>query len=126
LSSDHESGQRLDALGGIAAILTYPIYDLDEDDDGSLVKEVPRPFPPSARSSLRSSHMERGSYHESLRSPASQTNMRHDHGPFLSESQATVEAYRDSHSISPDSRLSGTSLKNNNQPSWQRGAGYEH
>ncbi|KAK5655782.1 hypothetical protein OQA88_5320 [Cercophora sp. LCS_1] len=33
LSSDHESGQRLDALGGIAAILTYPIYDLDEDED---------------------------------------------------------------------------------------------
>lgn len=32
LSSDHESGQRLDALGGIAAILTYPIYDLDEDE----------------------------------------------------------------------------------------------
>ncbi|KAH9886185.1 hypothetical protein F4778DRAFT_487108 [Xylariomycetidae sp. FL2044] len=33
LSSDHESGQRLDALGGIAAILTYPILDLDEEDD---------------------------------------------------------------------------------------------
>ncbi|TPX16823.1 uncharacterized protein E0L32_003385 [Thyridium curvatum] len=33
LSSDHESGQRLDALGGIAAILTYPIVDLDEDED---------------------------------------------------------------------------------------------
>lgn len=33
LSSDHESGQRLDALGGIAAILTYPIYDLDEDEE---------------------------------------------------------------------------------------------
>ncbi|KAI1451168.1 hypothetical protein F5Y02DRAFT_412810 [Annulohypoxylon stygium] len=33
LSSDHESGQRLDALGGIAAILTYPILDLDEDED---------------------------------------------------------------------------------------------
>ncbi|EOO02882.1 putative translation factor protein [Phaeoacremonium minimum UCRPA7] len=31
LSSDHESGQRLEALGGIAAILTYPILDLDED-----------------------------------------------------------------------------------------------
>ena len=34
LSSDHESGQRLDALGGIAAILTYPIPDLDEGDEG--------------------------------------------------------------------------------------------
>ncbi|XXH04476.1 hypothetical protein Hte_010892 [Hypoxylon texense] len=33
LSSDHESGQRLDALGGIAAILTYPMLDLDEDED---------------------------------------------------------------------------------------------
>ncbi|CAJ2506603.1 Uu.00g077890.m01.CDS01 [Anthostomella pinea] len=33
LSSDHESGQRLDALGGIAAILTYPMLDLDDDDD---------------------------------------------------------------------------------------------
>ncbi|KAI0887661.1 uncharacterized protein GGS22DRAFT_157802 [Annulohypoxylon maeteangense] len=33
LSSDHESGQRLDALGGIAAILTYPMLDLDEDGD---------------------------------------------------------------------------------------------
>jgi protein pelota len=33
LSSDHESGKRLEALGGIAAILTYPIYDLDEDEE---------------------------------------------------------------------------------------------
>ncbi|OTA95649.1 hypothetical protein M434DRAFT_393500 [Hypoxylon sp. CO27-5] len=33
LSSDHESGQRLDALGGIAAILTYPMLDIDEDED---------------------------------------------------------------------------------------------
>ena len=33
LSSDHESGKRLDALGGIAAILTYPMFDLDEDDE---------------------------------------------------------------------------------------------
>ncbi|KAK0704583.1 hypothetical protein B0H67DRAFT_498151 [Lasiosphaeris hirsuta] len=33
LSSDHESGERLDALGGIAAILTYPLYDLDEDEE---------------------------------------------------------------------------------------------
>ena len=31
LSSDHESGQRLDVLGGIAAILTYSFPDLDED-----------------------------------------------------------------------------------------------
>ncbi|PBP25745.1 hypothetical protein BUE80_DR003353 [Diplocarpon rosae] len=37
LSSDHESGKRLDGLGGIAAILTFPLEDLDdgsdEDDD---------------------------------------------------------------------------------------------
>lgn len=33
LSSDHESGQRLDALGGIAALLTYPIHDLDEEEE---------------------------------------------------------------------------------------------
>lgn len=30
LSSMHESGRRLEGLGGIAAILTYPIEDLDE------------------------------------------------------------------------------------------------
>ena len=33
LSSDHESGQRLDGLGGIAAMLTYPMFDLDEDEE---------------------------------------------------------------------------------------------
>ena len=40
LSSDHESGQRLEALGGIAAILTYPIFDLDDEDgDGEAEAE---------------------------------------------------------------------------------------
>ncbi|KAK3676631.1 Translation factor pelota [Recurvomyces mirabilis] len=39
LSSMHESGRRLDSLGGVAVILTYPIEDLDEvagggDEDG--------------------------------------------------------------------------------------------
>ena len=38
LSSMHESGKRLEGLGGIAAILTYPIEDLgdggNEEDDG--------------------------------------------------------------------------------------------
>ena len=37
LSSMHESGKRLEGLGGITAILTYPLEDLDEavgDDDG--------------------------------------------------------------------------------------------
>ena len=33
LSSEHESGRRLEGLGGIAAILTFPIFDLDEDDE---------------------------------------------------------------------------------------------
>jgi protein pelota len=33
LSSDHESGKRLEGLGGIAAILTFPLEDLDEGDD---------------------------------------------------------------------------------------------
>lgn len=33
LSSDHESGKRLEGLGGIAAILTFPLDDLDESDD---------------------------------------------------------------------------------------------
>lgn len=33
LSSDHESGKRLEGLGGIAAILTFPLTDLDEDED---------------------------------------------------------------------------------------------
>lgn len=32
LSSIHESGVRLDGLGGIAAILTFPLHDLDESD----------------------------------------------------------------------------------------------
>lgn len=35
LSSDHESGRRLDGLGGIAALLTFPIIedDLDSEED---------------------------------------------------------------------------------------------
>jgi protein pelota len=33
LSSEHESGQRLNMLGDIAAILNYPMHDLDEDDE---------------------------------------------------------------------------------------------
>ena len=34
LSSAHGSGKDLDALGGIAAILTFPMADLDGDEDG--------------------------------------------------------------------------------------------
>lgn len=33
LSSDHESGKRLDALGGVAALCTFPISDLEEDEE---------------------------------------------------------------------------------------------
>ena len=34
LSSLHESGKRLEGLGSVAAILTYPLEDLDEEDAG--------------------------------------------------------------------------------------------
>jgi protein pelota len=34
LSSDHESGKRLDGLGGVAALLTFPIVEDEDDDDG--------------------------------------------------------------------------------------------
>ena len=33
LSSEHESGKRLEGVGGIAAILTFPIFDLDDEED---------------------------------------------------------------------------------------------
>jgi protein pelota len=33
LSEAHESGKRLEALGGIAALLSYPIYELDDDGE---------------------------------------------------------------------------------------------
>lgn len=33
LSSDHESGSRLESLGNIAAILTFPLEDLDDDEE---------------------------------------------------------------------------------------------
>ena len=36
LSSEHESGKRLEGLGGIAAILTYPMEDLNEEEDEEL------------------------------------------------------------------------------------------
>lgn len=37
LSSLHESGKRLEALGNVAAILTFPIEDLDEEQDEDVV-----------------------------------------------------------------------------------------
>lgn len=33
LSSDHESGRRLEGLGGIAALLTFPTVEEEEDED---------------------------------------------------------------------------------------------
>ncbi|KAF3050597.1 Translation factor pelota [Didymella keratinophila] len=41
LSSLHESGKRLEGLGGVAAILTYPLEDLDEEgeDEGGIGQE---------------------------------------------------------------------------------------
>ncbi|KAA8565870.1 hypothetical protein EYC84_009686 [Monilinia fructicola] len=41
LSSDHESGKRLEGLGGIAAILTYPLPDLDEDMEDEKEEDTP-------------------------------------------------------------------------------------
>ena len=42
LSSDHESGKRLEALGSLAAILTFPLDDLgdDEDEDQERIVDV--------------------------------------------------------------------------------------
>jgi protein pelota len=36
LSSAHESGKRLEALGGVACILTFPILDLDEEGEAEM------------------------------------------------------------------------------------------
>lgn len=33
LSSDHESGKRLDGLGGVAAMLTFPVAEEEEDEE---------------------------------------------------------------------------------------------
>lgn len=40
LSSVHESGIRLDGLGGVAAILSFPVEDLDDDDNDDEQEEV--------------------------------------------------------------------------------------
>ncbi|KAE8841095.1 hypothetical protein PTNB85_04494 [Pyrenophora teres f. teres] len=39
LSSLHESGKRLEGLGNVAAILTYPLEDLDEEDADDAIGE---------------------------------------------------------------------------------------
>ncbi|POR38597.1 Stalled ribosome rescue protein, pelota family [Tolypocladium paradoxum] len=40
LSSDHESGQRLKMMGDIAAVLNYPMLDLDDDGEEEEAPEV--------------------------------------------------------------------------------------
>ena len=40
LSTEHESGKRLEALGGIAAVLTFPLEDLDEEEEGGEVSDI--------------------------------------------------------------------------------------
>lgn len=39
LNSIHSSGERLDGLGGLAAILTYPMQDLDEEQETEEIEE---------------------------------------------------------------------------------------
>jgi protein pelota len=39
LSSDHESGQRLKMMGDIAAILNYPMHDLDDEEEEEVEPE---------------------------------------------------------------------------------------
>lgn len=44
LSSDHESGKRLEGLGGVAALLTFPVAEEDfgsDDDDNDLHNDQP-------------------------------------------------------------------------------------
>ena len=43
LSSLHESGKRLEALGSIAAILTYPLEEMDEDEEEEVANGVHAP-----------------------------------------------------------------------------------
>jgi protein pelota len=43
LSSLHESGKRLEALGSIAAILTYPLEEIDEDEEEQVVNGTHAP-----------------------------------------------------------------------------------
>ncbi|KAH6892402.1 hypothetical protein B0T10DRAFT_483730 [Thelonectria olida] len=45
LSSDHESGQRLSMLGDIAAILNYPMLDLDDEEEEEDGNDGPREHP---------------------------------------------------------------------------------
>ncbi|KIW11068.1 mRNA surveillance protein pelota [Exophiala spinifera] len=40
LSSDHESGKRLEGLGGIAAILTFPIDEMESEDESESANDT--------------------------------------------------------------------------------------
>jgi protein pelota len=41
LSSDHESGKRLDGLGGVAALLTFPVAEEDFDSEDEDIAAPP-------------------------------------------------------------------------------------
>ena len=43
LSSDHESGNRLESLGGVAAVLTFPIEDMDASDQEESIENESAP-----------------------------------------------------------------------------------
>ncbi|KAF2151704.1 hypothetical protein K461DRAFT_155511 [Myriangium duriaei CBS 260.36] len=42
LSSAHESGDRLKTVGGVAALLTFPLFEVDEDEATEKVTEEPK------------------------------------------------------------------------------------
>ena len=42
LSNDHESGKRLEGLGSIAAILTYPILEMEDEDEDEAIENQER------------------------------------------------------------------------------------
>ena len=48
LSGTHDSGRQLEALGGVAAILTFPLEDLGEDEEESESADGSRPEPSSS------------------------------------------------------------------------------
>jgi protein pelota len=47
LSSDHESGSRLESLGGIAAILTFPIEEMEVSDEEESIENGDAPSAPT-------------------------------------------------------------------------------
>jgi protein pelota len=47
LSSDHESGNRLESLGGIASILTFPIEEMETSDEEESIENGDAPSAPT-------------------------------------------------------------------------------